>query len=245
MSTAIMFSGHMRTFPLCLGSQQWQVFRHYPDCHFFVSTVQDEQAATVELLTRTFGASRVTVEIVPEQPLLSLPPGCPPESTWSKEHTFMHEPYAVSVPPQWVMRQLWQLHRVWLLAESTGRKFSTYIRTRPDLFFQGFEPPSINPSPHTAHTPWWGRYGGANDRFAVLGREAARAYFETYAELLSMISEGAPLHPETLVAYAMERRGIVHYQTLRAEFSTLRMNGEARAAEISGIDIAHAALIQH
>jgi hypothetical protein len=242
MSTAVLLSGHMRSFAACLGSQLWQVYRHYPDCHFFVSTVQDEQATTVDLLIRTVGADRVTFEIVPEQPELALPAGCPPESSWRPERTFMHEPYAMSVPPQAVLRQLWQMHRVWQLAARTAPVFDTYIRCRPDLFFNGFRQPYCAPFQTVALTPWWGRYGGLNDRFAILGRDAAAAYFTTFAQLPEMIAEGCPLHPETLIAYALERNKCENSDSLRAEFCTLRLNGESREPEISGIDLAHAAL---
>ena len=81
------------------------------------------------------------------------------------------------------------------------------------------------PFPKEAWTPYWGNYGGVNDRFAILGKDAAKAYFETYDNLALMLDEGCPFHPETLVARSMERNFISIHRTLTAEFAFRRPDG--------------------
>ena len=98
------------------------------------------------------------------------------------------------------------------------------------------------PSENEAITPWWGRFGGINDRFAVLGFGAVKEYFTTYSKVERLIQMGAPLHPETLVAESMRDAGCIIRDDLKAEFSTVRKGGQMRPPEITSIDIAHASL---
>ena len=83
-----------------------------------------------------------------------------------------------------------------------------------------------HPSVKEAYLPAWSRWGGVNDRFGVMGAYAAEAYFTTYSRLQSLCDAGAPLHPESLVMGSLESQGIEIKNSLIADFSTLRMNGE-------------------
>lgn len=242
MNVAILISGHMRTFRVCLPNLHWFVFRHFPGAAFFVSTVQDEDAESAELLRDKYPGQVVEIETVPEQPLLPMPPGVPLEVGWQRGQPFTHEPFAISVPPQAVLRQLWQLERVWRLFRTWrgNGDVDVVIRCRPDLWFHGAKYPKY-PKLHDAFTPWWGRFGGVNDRFAVLGRYAAVQYFTTSSKVPALIERGCPLHPESLVAASLEHGGASISDRLKVEFSTIRKDG-ARPPEISGIDIAHAGL---
>jgi hypothetical protein len=241
--TAILLTGHMRTFDRCLPTQIHHVFRHYPEADFFVSTIADADAPKAQLLVDRYGSGRVHIDIIPQQPTLDLPPGCPPEESYVPGQLFMHEPYAISVSPQAILRQLWQLHRTWEFFESRARTsdYTTVIRVRPDSYFHSFEPVDLFGSSQ-AYTPWWGRFGGVNDRCAIMGRDAARAYFTTFDRLSQLIAEGCPLHPESLIATALKSTCEIHGDTLRAEFTTLKMvegQLQARPPEISPIDLAH------
>jgi hypothetical protein len=169
-----------------------------------------------------------------------MPAGVPDESTWRSGACFTHEPYAISVPPQAVLRQLWQLNETWKLYMRSGDfGHDTFLRIRPDLWMHSFcggaKPLSI-----IAATPWWGRFGGINDRLAVMGPRAAAAYFTTFEHIPDLIAAGCPLHPETLVRASIESAGCHVSDGLLAEFSTLRSNGESRGPEISPIDFVHA-----
>lgn len=221
MTTAILITGHMRTFDLCLPTLHWHVFRHFPGAQFFVSTVEDADAHKAKLLHGRY-PGRVAIEVLPGQPVLPLPPGLPPEDGFVHGRPFTHEPFFISVPPQAVIRQLWQLREAWRHYLATREiEHDLVIRCRPDLWFHAFALPRLRLRPYEAHTPWWGRFCGVNDRFALLGQEAARHYHTTYSQLTNLIELGAPLHPETLVKAAMEENGCQVNRRLVAEFSKI------------------------
>ena len=77
-----------------------------------------------------------------------------------------------------------------------------------------------------AITPWWGNYGGINDRFGMFGRSAAKAFFETYDRLPALLDAGCPVHPESLVCAALELSGCAFTRALCADFGALRKTGE-------------------
>jgi hypothetical protein len=135
-----------------------------------------------------------------------------------------------------VARQLWQLQRTWN-AFPLG-DYDLIVRIRPDLWFQSFDMPrSFVVSDETAIVPWWGSFGGINDRFAFLGARAAKAYFTTYGAAIELMDAGCPFHPESLIAARLEFSGIRISRTLSSEFGTLRTTGEMRPPEISAPDM--------
>ena len=244
----------MRTFDRCLPTLHHHVFRHYPDADYFVSTVQDADAPKAQLLHNHYGSQRVWIDVIPEQPLLPLPADCPPEESYTPGVPFMHEPYAISVPPQAILRQLWQLNQAWAhfvtATQAAGRQISDYttiLRVRPDSYFHSFgdyDHPESHPHcrPGIALTPWWGRFGGINDRFALLSLEAAEAYHTTWRYLDQLVADGCPLHPESLILRQLRTHDITVVPHLPAEFSTLKLiDGQLhlRSPEITASDIAH------
>lgn len=243
MKTAILISGHMRSFERCLPTLHWHVFRHYPDADFFVSTIKDADSDKAKLLNARYPSSRVSIDVVDEQPdcvAEMRAKGVELPKEWTPGAHYMHEPYAISVRPQAVLRQLWQMERVWKMADESGEGYSVFIRCRPDLYFHSYED-VFGIEDETALLPWWGKFGGVNDRFACLGVKAARAYFTTYSQIPGLMADGCPLHPESLVRASLDEAK-AYRLPLKAEFSTLRANGEMRHPEISMIDLAHAGL---
>jgi hypothetical protein len=236
VKVAFIYTGGMRSFDKCWKNHAWQIWRHFPGAKFYVCTEDDEDASKVNL----FGDRAAMVRTV-KQPEMVIPAGCP--DSWTPGQPYMHEPYHISVDPRAVLGQLWMLREGWRLYEEANDPADLIIRIRPDLWFHSFDSRFICPTGMPIHdwafTPWWGRFGGINDRFAILGPEAARHYFTTYDKIPAMIAEGGPLHPETLVHYAMKRAGISICDDMKAEFSTLRKSGEMRFPEISMIDVAH------
>lgn len=222
----------MRSFKTgCAHTFRWQVMRHFKDPAFYVSTVKDEDAEDYKMLHDLFPGAPVHVDIVDSQPDIPEP-----------AEPVRFEPYARSVPLQAVLRQLWQLERGWLLWERNKRASeSVVIRTRPDLFFHSFKHPGAM-SPNEVSTPYWGRFGGVNDRFAVMGETAARHYFTTYGKLTKLQRAGCPLHPESLVLASLEDGGCDHYANLATEFTTLRKDGTSREPELGPVDLAHISL---
>lgn len=232
MSTAVIITGHMRTFATCIHTLRWHVLRHYSanGLEFYVSTVQDEDAASAELLRSMFPGCPVHIEVVAKQPDLFEPP-----------EAVRFEPYERSVPLQAVLRQLWQMEQGWILYKAKAKqRAGLFIRVRPDLYFHNFVPPVVWGG--LVSTPWWGKFGGVNDRLAVIGPDAAEAYFTAYSHIPDAQAEGCPLHPESLVRAACEMRGAITDTRLIAEFTTLRKDGQHRPPEITPWDLAHAGL---
>ncbi len=245
MKIAIIYTGAMRSFDKCYRNHCWQIYRNFPEAKFYVLTEDDEDAyKSIAII----GARIKRVK----QPQMVIPEGCP--DTWTQGQPYMHEPYAISVHPHAVLGQLWMLREGWRLYQEANDPADLIIRIRPDIWFHSFEVPQsikyhlkstfilplyVSEFPTIACTPWWGRFGGCNDRFALLGSKAAEAYFTTYDHIPVMIKEGAPLHPETLVYYSMKRAGISICDDMKAEFSTLRKTGEFREPEIRSVDFAH------
>lgn len=252
MKTAIVIVGHTRTFDRCLPTQHWNVYRYHPDADFFVSTVKDADSHKVDLLGAKYGHDRVRVDMVDSQPdcvseMRGLGVNLPAE--WHRGQPYTHEPYAISVHPQAVLRQLWQLNRAWTAFPELA-SYDCVIRTRPDLWFQSQckgvaqsvgMPPTDTAlalfASSMARVPNWGSFGGVNDRFAVLSRPAAAAYFTTYAKIPALIADGCPIHPESLVAASMEAAGVLILRNLAVMFATLRGNGEFRQPEITSADL--------
>lgn len=263
MKTAIILTGHMRSFERCLPTLHWHVFRLFPGADFYVSTIKDQNSHKAELLREKYPNARVEIDVVDAQPEIPIPPG---RNGWKPGQFYGHEPYAISVHPQQILRQLWQNQHAWewfcskngstLDTENnqvrpTENDYDLIIRCRPDLWFLSFAPPlsvmdddfgTVGES--RAFTPWWGRFGGVNDRFALLGAKAAAGYFNALANLTALMAAGCPLHPESLVKASIEAAGCTVDDRLRAEFSTLREDGTMRPPEAPLADQVHAGMLR-
>lgn len=227
MSTAVIITGHARTFQNCIPTLRWHVLRHYEPLSFYVSTVKDEDSrgmyATLHAL---YPGAAVHIDEIDAQPDLPEP-----------AEAIRFEPYARSVPVQAVLRQLWQLEQGWKFFEEAKHDDpDVVIRVRPDLFWHDFSRVEVD-YPNQAFVPAWGCFGGVNDRFAVLGARAARAYFTTYSQIPTLMGYGCPLHPESLVKAALEYGGAQVSRDMVAVFSTLRKDGQVRPPEFSHVDL--------
>ena len=228
MKTAVLISGQMRTFAKCYPTQKWQIFRHYePDIHFFVSCVDDPQAASSSLLLRNY--ENVFVERYQDPTDLPVIPN--EKGVWA--------PYANATTHDKLMLQHWGNKKVWdfFCASADKESFDVIIRIRPDIWIHRFEKPP-NPYLTECFSPWWGKFGGINDRLGIMGRQAGQVYFSMYDGINRLLELGCPFHPETLVVESLRRGGINVMSQLMAEFSTERMDGSRRWAEIVMSDIA-------
>ena len=213
-STAILISGQLRTFAQCLPTLQWACFRKLDDPHFYVSCANDAQAGDVRDLVKLY-PDNVHFEVV-GQPALD-------EKNYAERAQFA--PYAISVPVQSILRQAWHMERVYQFAMDNGaHKHETFVRCRPDLWmtdcpdFMGMTYP-----PLTCFAPFWARFGGQNDRFAIMGSLAARHYFTLYSNIPALMDFGCPFHPESLLLAQLNVNGVEVHHTLNAMFSTLRL----------------------
>lgn len=252
MKTALLLSGHTRTLPECLPSLTRELFAPLAalgpvECYF--STVEDADAPKAEVLRGVKHFTRVEIERLPAQPdcIAELrAAGCTLPAEWVRGRPYLGERYPISVHPQAVARQLWHLqrvHRFFLEVQPLTPTHDLFVRVRPDLEIDALTLPGV-PSPRGAWTPWWGRFGGINDRLALLGAEAAPAYFTAYSKIPSLLKAGHPLHPETLLRTVLAQAGAVIHDRLPALFSTRRPGGELRAPEITWADVQHLATSQ-
>lgn len=217
MKTAVIYCGQARTFSQVWPNHVWRVLRHLENPDFFVSVADDEQAPDMFMLQPCFPESRFEFEKV-RQPHI---PEYPDRTKW-------HAGWGRSVPQQGVLKQLWALNRAWEFFESRANvsDYKTVVRIRPDSAFTRAMLPSIT-APHLAYTPWWGKFGGCNDRFAILGTTAAHAYFTTFQRLQYLYDKFCPIHPETLIEASLNDMKCISISGLDASFLTIRMNGDA------------------
>lgn len=239
MKTAILISGQARTIAKCLPTQHWHVYRHFEDLHFFI-VWQDEPNAVagVKLLEDKYGKERVHAKLITDPtdlPMIPLKDGA-------------HAPYANAAPhPQLMMQHLYQ-EEVWKFYKEHNGDAETVIRMRGDNFFHSFAMPrekfgdivetsgnvvtmstSKERQENTAYLPWWGRFGGVNDRFAIMGPRAAEHYFTVFSKIERLMKElNCPFHPESLLMASLEDGGVIIDESLRAEFSTQRLDGKVR-----------------
>jgi len=231
MNTAIIISGQMRTFAQCYASQKWMVYRHYePNIHFFVSCKNDENSESAGLLLESY--QNVHIEKYDDPVLEEIP-----------EMHGRHAPYANAASHKNLMLQHWGNKKAWNFLWDYGSpyKFDVIIRMRPDNFFHRFTPklPCLADLEHGnwAFIPWWGKFGGINDRFAIMGHKAAFTYFELFDEIPNLIKSGCPFHPESLLAASLYKHQINVKSDLMAHFSTMRKDG-LRWPEVTAEDIA-------
>jgi hypothetical protein len=237
MKTAVLISGQMRTFAKCYPTQKWQIFRHYePDIHFFVSCVDDPQADSVKLLSADY--ENVNVERYQDPtdlPVIAAEKG-------------YFAPYANATSHSKLMLQHWGNKKVWdfFCSKADASSFKTVIRIRPDLWIHRFEPvPELeNAIGPYCLCPWWGKFGGINDRLAIMDIQAAHRYFNVYGAIPGLLKNGCPFHPETIVAEFLHLAGVNVQSRLMTEFSTERMDGSRRWAEIVMSDIAELIVIR-
>lgn len=217
MSTAVLYSGQTRTFARTFPNHFFHLLRKLPDPEFFVSVQDDEDKGAWDALVERF-PGKVHLDFHQQPQIVEPPPDTPLVLKWPR-----------SSPPQAVLRQLWALKRVWdFYNEETEQWHPMFVRIRPDIAFHrcAFGPGEILEIPGRieCRTPWWDRWGGINDRLALMGNYAAPAYFNTFSALDTKLA-GCPLHPETLIHTHLELCGISISHTLATEFDIVRPDG--------------------
>lgn len=241
MKTAVIITGQVRTFEQVLLNQADKVYRLLENPTFFVSFADEPGAiegikAIKKLAADRYGAT-VNAE-VQKQPSLD------PEDAKRFEAASYHAGYFRSVPVEGIWRQFWQLAEGFELFREVVRDdsaFDVFVRLRPDLHFCNWWPPMlrsrgldpIGHEPKGVHVPWWGSYGGIPDRFAyIVGYEAAEQYFNVFHKLNELLAEGCAFHPETMLGRVLERAGVPVYETMDADFITIRPEGDKRGHDI-------------
>jgi hypothetical protein len=268
MKTALIYCGAARTISQTYENHAWHL-RHFPSPDIFVSVCDDPQADDMLLLKEAMPHAGWHMEKVVQPPVdlpvektlfhSGYPRSTSPEGVlkqlwaWNRAWEFFcsvakPEDYDVFVrirPDTAFLRLEVNLQRhirtVFApnpLPAPDLKDLEAYINHREEL------PVGTTFTEGTCLTPWWSRWGGCNDRFAILGRLAAKAYFTTWQKWPGLRDQGAPCHPEQLLKLSMEMDGITPNDTLKVEFITVRMispenpNGGYYPVDASVIDIA-------
>ncbi len=210
MKMAILVSGQCRTLDRCFKSIQVQVLRHFPKAELWISVAEDADAKAARLFENSGLPIRLFESL--EQPTFDE------KDYRERSRGGMYEIGGGLKDRdivQRVLRQAWHLRHVFDLASSSGVDYTSYMRLRPDQWFSVgvARPPKLTPC--TAFVPWWGGFGGVNDRFAILDPIAADAYCY-WPRLDELLAEGCQFHPETLTKHGLDRIGatIVHLPVL-------------------------------
>jgi hypothetical protein len=189
--------------------------------------VDDAQASSAELLREHY--QNVHIERYTD-PVLSVIP----------DSAGVHAPYKNAASHQKLLLQHWANKRAWDFFLDSGKLDvlgTTIIRIRPDQYIHRFNTPPT-PAVFQCYCPWWGKFGGVNDRLAIMGFEAARDYLDTWSKIDQLLAAGCPFHPETLVMESMRLGGVQIIPRLMTSFSTMRLNGQQRWPEITTEDLA-------
>lgn len=231
MKTAVFISGQARSFAHCFANQRWMLYRHLGDITFYVSVADDEDADCLKVLEQcgTLHFQKIKQPDIPEP----WGPFGPLHPSWGCAYSIQN-PLAGGV--QSILKQFWHLNHVHTFALSKGfnpHDFSLAVRTRADLWFHEFDPSwPIFVLPNQVQTPFWGNYGGCNDRFALCAPEAVETYLTTFTAIDAMLAAGCPLHPETMLKFRLQSEKIRVLPTLRASFAIVRkpelVDGRAR-----------------
>lgn len=213
MRTAIIITGQARSFSYCWPTLNWQLFRKLPNPHFFVSVADDDNAPSMDLLRTKY--ENVEIEYVKQPDRIQEPEG----------DLDRHAGWFRSAPVQGILKQLWALERGWdfFIARAGDEKFDLIVRCRADLWCQDVRFHPEAPLAKDCLTPWWGTFGGVNDRMALMGAEAAPHYFRTFSNRHKLWEQGCPLHPETMIRASLEMGGVNVIDRLQAEFRICRL----------------------
>jgi hypothetical protein len=248
MRTAIIYCGQARSISQVWENHKWHL-RNLPEPSFFCSVADDAQADDMLLLRdHTFPGRPFHMEKV-VQPEVELWP----------EKTAFKCGYPRSTSQEGVLKQLWAWNRAWefFCEKANPEDFDVVVRIRPDTAFLRLEVPRLERRwiveggevesgcpDYVCLTPRWAKWGGQQDRFAILGRKAAKAYFTTWQKLPNLREMGCPCHPEQLLDTSLRLDGITPSATLKAEFLTVRLPTKEHPdrwtyepCDISGVDL--------
>jgi len=239
LKVTALYTGQTRAFRKVWANQIYHILGKFPGLRIVCSMADDDDAEDMRILQREMPDVPFFMEKVvqPDMPKGALPKLCD-----------FHCGYPPSSEPEAIWKQLWALNRGWEFFKSIPEVQDTdlFIRIRPDLSFLRAEWDDLylldctgdGLARRTCLTPWWSRWGGINDRFAFLGRQAADAYFTTLTRLPEITKTFCPPHPESLMMHSLRSRGIEPDDTLKVEFMTIRKDGTYVPCDISTVDIA-------
>lgn len=225
MKTAILISGQCRTLDFCFRSLKEQVLDFFPEADVFISAAADQDASNIiafDDLPSKFGD-------VVDQPALD-------EKDYLAKSLggkfFIGDGPEDTTAVQRILRQAWHLRRVYEQARDHA-DYERFIRVRMDQWFHVGCKNTPTLEGQYAMVPWWGSFGGVNDRFAIMDALTAESYC-WWPYLDDFLADGCRFHPETLTAWAIKATGtpIYHHPILSSTLKRIDGKLTQRTPEI-------------
>jgi len=209
MKTAILLSGHMRTYKKCLQAfmdkmvtpLDADIFVSTWDCTGFASakkrfhTGRKDHEITQEILSQVYG-NHLKLSCIENIPSLwsnfqrknllntaSGQPNCLYRSWNAPSQAIMPRFYSMC----YKIKSCNELRK--LYEETNSVKYDLIIRSRPDLLMRNFTLEGCDLSSNNWHIPLCENYRGWNDQFALGNSETMNHYCDVYESLDRYISE--------------------------------------------------------
>lgn len=216
--TAILISGQCRTLDVCFKSLKSQVLDFFPEADVFISAAMDNDTGSI-IAFDELPEGKKFAEVI-DQPTLD-------EKSYLSRS--IGGEYCIGEGPQdttavqRILRQAWNLRRVFDMARDHG-DYERFIRVRMDQWFHVGCKGTPELQGQYALVPWWGSFGGVNDRFAIMDAVTTDSYC-WFPYLDDFLDDGCRFHPETLTAWAIRASGtpIYHHPIVSA---TIKRQGQ-------------------
>lgn len=214
MKIAILSSGTLRTLQRCYPTHRWQLYRPLAraghDLHFFGHFKNDPRAEDqLADLRHDFG-ERAHISFANDPSDDNLAELLGKETAAAAEIGWHEAPFANAASVRQLLLQHWSQQQAYERFRESPEftSFDVIIRLRCDLWFHEMDLQQLMgwsylENARTVLVPWWGGFGGYNDRFAVMSAQNAMKYFTLFEQLGSLLSAGCPFHPESLLKAAL------------------------------------------
>ena len=235
-STAIVMTGPLELLPRCIPTHCWHLLRLLPPGDLIVSSLDDRHAGNASVLEQRLPGWRILQHRLSDAQGWAARVrdwGLVPDAH-SALDTLLPSPEAAEA----VLGELWLRHQAWqqLRLACPGTRHNKVIHMRTNLWMRAVDLPA-KLAPQEAHTPWWGRQGGCNPGFALLGEQAAEAYFGVFRKLPELLRAGVPLHLPSLLFAALSSGDLRLRQTLRVEYTPIFPGKKIEETDISPLDL--------
>lgn len=134
-----------------------------------------------------------------------------------------------------VLRQLYSLNAIADILERQKTRFDLVIYSRICLrFFRPIEIPKVI-QPRTLYTPWFDRFRGLNDRFAMGDLETMLLFARRQSMAREFIAEtGGPMGAENYLLWYARKKGLKTKYLTSVTFGRVRADGTERAMKNEG-----------
>jgi hypothetical protein len=132
-----------------------------------------------------------------------------------------------------LLRQLYSLNEVTSLLMESGIIFDLVVYSRVDIRFEReVVIPAVQPG--RIYTPYFGRNGGLNDRFALGDMATMVRYGQRYSLVNDYCREtGQPLHSEKFLKWCVKKHCLRDAVLTSTEFRRIRANGQIAPNDVN------------